>query len=82
MVLEPVSADVVGVSAFGEQLSPRVVLGAALILLAVVVIGRTAGERAATGRWRAWRRRPVGVAVGASVVPADIAVETETAHRE
>lgn len=71
MVLEPVWAGVISVAFFGERLGVRIVLGAALILLALfTVAGRTQGTPAAGARHPRWRRRSSGVTAGASVVGA------------
>lgn len=61
MVLEPVWAGVIGVSIFGEQLTFRIVLGGALILLALMAItGRRPRAGALDIRARRWRWAPFG----------------------
>lgn len=72
MVLEPVWAGVIGATGFGERLDPRTVLGAALILLAMVVITLRVPrghDPLGRGRVRPRRRVRAGAAAVARGVP-------------
>ncbi|SEG90151.1 Permease of the drug/metabolite transporter (DMT) superfamily [Thermomonospora echinospora] len=83
MVLEPVWAGVIGVSVFGERLDARIILGGILILFALVVItDRSRGTYADGVRRPRWRRRPTGVAAGASVVIADVGTQAVAPDQE